>query len=59
MDFKARLLEELGELNGKLYLLRKYIDENPEDETELERKQEVIMMDYISVLEQRLMKFMK
>lgn len=57
-DYKQRLLKELEELSIKRDRLTRYIDNNPEDETELERQQEEIMKQYIFVLEQRILKIM-
>lgn len=57
-DYKQRLLKELEELSIKRDRLTRYIDNNPEDETELERQQEEIMKHYIFVLEQRILKIM-
>ena len=59
MDFKQRLLTELGELSGRIYLLGKYIGENPEEETVLEQKQQAIMVEYLRILEARILKLMK
>lgn len=58
MDFKQRLLKELGELNGRIYLLGKYIGERPEEETVLEQKQQAIMMEYLRILEARILNLM-
>ena len=57
-SYQPRLLNELEELIIKKDRLMRYIEENPEDKTKLEREQADVMEHYILILKQRILKLM-
>ncbi len=62
MDFKERLLNELEELNLKIYKLSTYISESNNSDNEekrLENQQLEIMLEYKDILRRRIINLMK
>lgn len=63
MDFKERLLNELEELNLKIYKLSSHISDkennSENEEKRLENKQLEIMLEYKDILRRRIINLMK
>ena len=62
IDFQERLLDELEELNLKIYKLSSYISESNNSENEekrLENQQLEIMLEYKDILRRRIINLMK
>lgn len=62
MTFQERLLDELEELNLKIYKLSTYISESNNSENEekrLENQQLEIMLEYKDILRRRIINLMK
>lgn len=62
MTFQERLLNELEELNLKIYKLSTYISESNNSENEekrLENQQLEIMLEYKDILRRRIINLMK